>query len=57
MLRWNLLNCKARGIDKVLVTCSRENPASEKVILANGGVFEKEIDVDGEYIKRYWITL
>lgn len=57
MLRLNLLNCKARGIDKVLVTCSRENPASEKVILANGGVFEKEIDVDGEYIKRYWITL
>lgn len=57
MLRLNLLNCKARGIDKVLLTCNRENPASEKVILANGGVFEKEVCVDDEMIKRYWITL
>lgn len=40
-----------------MVTCNRENVASEKTILANGGVFEKEVEVDGEYIKRYWITL
>lgn len=57
MLRLNLQNCRARGMDKVMVTCSRENPVSEKVILANGGVFEREICEDGEYIKRYWITL
>lgn len=57
MLRLNLLNCKERGIDKVLVTCNRENPASEKVILANGGVFEKEVLVGDGYVKRYWITL
>lgn len=57
MLRLNLENCRLRGITKVLLTCSRENPASEKTILANGGVFEKEICVDGEYIKRYWINL
>jgi predicted acetyltransferase len=30
---------------------------SEKTILANGGVFEKEICVDGKMIKRYWIEL
>lgn len=57
MLRLNLENCRLRGMDKVLLTCSRGNPASEQTILANGGVFEKEICVDGEYIKRYWITL
>lgn len=57
MLRLNLQNCRARGLDRVMITCSRENPASEKAILANGGVFEKEILVDGEIIKRYWITL
>ncbi len=57
MLRQNLLNCASRGIQKVLITCSSHNTASEKTILANGGVFEKEIVVDGEKIKRYWITV
>ena len=57
MLRLNLQKCRERNMDKVMVTCSRDNIASEKTILANGGVFEKEILVDGEYIKRYWITL
>lgn len=57
MLRLNLENCRKRGLDKVLITCSRNNPASEKTILDNGGVFEKEVQVDDEYIKRYWITL
>lgn len=31
------------------------NPASKKTILANGGVFEKTVEVDGSRIKRYWI--
>lgn len=57
MLRLNLDNCRALGLEKVLVTCSRGNAASERTILANGGVFEREVEVDGEYIKRYWITL
>jgi len=57
MLRLNLLNCASRGIQNVLITCSSLNTASEKTILANGGVFEKEITVDGEIIKRYWISV
>lgn len=57
MLRLDLENCRSRKIDRVLITCSRDNIASEKTILANGGVFEKEIDVAGEIIKRYWIAL
>ena len=57
MLMQNLEKCRERGMDKVMITCSRDNLASEKTILANGGVFEKEVLVDGEYIKRYWITL
>lgn len=57
MLRLNLINCKARNMDKVMITCSRGNTASEKTILANGGVFEKEVWVEDEYIKRYWITI
>ena len=39
----------------MLVTCDADNIASEKTILANGGVFEKTIEVDGTVMKRYWI--
>ena len=57
MLRLNLENCRRRGLDKVMVTCSRDNPASERTSQGCGGVLEKEVLVDGEWIKRYWITL
>lgn len=57
MLRLNLQNCKDRSMNKVMITCSRGNIASEKTIIANGGIFEKEVCIDGEFIKRYWITL
>lgn len=57
MLRLNLQKCKDRGLDRVMITCSRENIASEKAIISNGGIFEKEVYVDGINIKRYWISL
>ena len=57
MLRLNLENARKLGLDKVMITCSPDNPASEQTILANGGVFEKTVEVDGDLIKRYWITL
>lgn len=57
MLRLCLQKCRERNMDKVMVTCSTENTASEKTILANGGVFEKIVPGDGEYMKRYWIDL
>lgn len=57
MLRQNLIHCRMRGLKKVMVTCSETNSASEKVILANGGVYEKTVEVDGEKIKRYWMQI
>ena len=57
MLRQNLLNCRSLSINKVLISCDVDNYASEKTIIANGGIFEKEIEVDGEIMKRFWITL
>lgn len=57
MLRQNLQNCLERGLTKILITCDWDKAASEKTILANGGVFEKEICVDGRTLKRYWIEL
>ena len=57
MLRLNMLKAKELGIDKILVTCNEGNVASEKTILANGGVYEKTIDVDGGKTKRFWISI
>lgn len=57
MVRQNLQNCSVLHIRKVLVTCDEDNLASEKTILANGGVYEKSIEVDGSRIRRYWITI
>ena len=57
MLRLNIQNAKSMGIDKLLVTCDARNEASENTILANGGVYESTIDVDGCKMKRYWITV
>lgn len=57
MLRLDKVKAKELGIDKMLVTCAVGNAASEKTILANGGIFEKTIDVDGERIKRFRISI
>ena len=57
MLRLDLEKCRERGLKKVMITCNSENTASERTILANRGVFEKEIEAEGERIKRYWINL
>lgn len=57
MLYLNLQNCRNRGLKQVLLVCNCDNIASEKTILANGGVFEKEICVEGNRMKRYWIAL
>lgn len=55
LLRLQLINAAELGLKRVLVTCSQTNPASERVILANGGVFEREVEADGTVIRRYWI--
>ncbi len=57
MLRLNLQNVKALGLNKVLVTCYPSNKASEKVILSNGGVYEKTVIIDGIRIQRFWIDI
>ena len=42
---------RRHGIDRLLLTCRSSNPASRRVILANGGVLENT----REDIERYWI--
>ena len=47
--------CKELGIDKVLITCNRENIASSKSIIKNKGIKENEICVDGITYERFWV--
>lgn len=51
--------CSQMGMDKVLITCDKENIASSKTIIANGGVLENEIfdPSDNSAVQRYWISI
>lgn len=55
MLALALRECRRLGIDRCLVTCDRDNIASAKTILKNGGVLENEAAEDGRITQRYWI--
>ena len=57
MLKLCLQKCKAFGLDKVMITCNQNNIGSRKTILANGGVFDKTVEVDDRIVERYWISL
>ena len=56
MIRLALLECRKLGIERVLITCDKDNVGSKKSIIHNGGVLENEvIDEKGRVIQRYWI--
>jgi predicted acetyltransferase len=58
MLAMGLEICKEMGINKVMITCNKENVGSAKTILGNGGIFENEVlDNKGRTRKRHWISL
>lgn len=59
MLQDCLPFCREIGLDKVLITCLKDNEGSRRTILANGGVYESTVfEPKGErYLERYWITL
>ena len=48
-----------RGIQRVLVVCERDNPASARVIEKNGGRMDSEVTSEetGKMMQRYWIEL
>ena len=57
MLRLCLLRCGELGINDVLICCDEDNLASERTILANGGVFERYTMSNGKVIKRFRIRV
>ncbi len=59
MLRQCLDRARERGLYWVMVSCGKGNTGSEKTILANGGVFQREVFVpeENETVKVFWIEL
>ena len=57
MIALALEECKKLGIHKVLMCCDKENVASAKSIIHNGGVLENEVEEKGHLEQRYWIQL
>ncbi|WJH37217.1 GNAT family N-acetyltransferase [Paenibacillus sp. CC-CFT747] len=46
-----------RGIQRVLVTCDKDNTGSARTIQKNGGVLESEAWEGETCVQRYWIEV
>ena len=59
MLKSAIPFCKEIGIDKILISCIDGNIASEKTIIANGGVYECTVlePQCNRNLKRFWINI
>lgn len=56
IVRLAIQKCKSFGIDRVLMVCNKNNIASAKTIINNGGIMENEVYNNGELMQRYWIN-
>lgn len=58
MLALALDEYKNLGFDRVLITCDKDNIASSKTIINNGGILENEIwENNTNIVQRYWISI
>lgn len=57
MLAQALEICKDMGIEKVLITCAKDNVASAATIRKADGVLENEVYEDDVLMQRYWIDI
>lgn len=57
MLRLALKECIKLNINKVLITCDKDNIASAKTIINNGAKLENEIKEKNKITQSYWITV
>lgn len=55
MLALGLEKAEERGMERVLVTCDEDNPASARTIEACGGVYENTVEGEDGPVRRYWI--
>ena len=49
--------CKKMNIKKVMMSCRKDNIGSKKSIINNGGVYDQDINDEGEILERYWIII
>ena len=51
--------CQEKGMEKVLLSCYRDNIGSAKTIQNSGGVLENEVldPLTGKLLQRYWINV
>ena len=57
MLALALKKCREFGVEKALVTCDKDNIASAKTAMKNGGILENElVEENGNIVQRYWIV-
>lgn len=57
MLALALKECVKMNLDKVLITCDKNNIASAKTIMNNGGKLENEVPEGNRITQRYWINI
>ena len=57
MLSLSLKKCMDLNIDKVMITCAKNNIGSARTIQKNGGVLHSEDVEDEEVFQRYWIYM
>lgn len=57
ILELSLKQSKILGLERVLLTCDKENIASAKTIIGNGGILDSEYKVNEVEVQRYWIDL
>ena len=57
MIKLALEKCKELKIKKVLMVCNKNNVASAKTIIKNGGILENEIIENDIIEQRYWIEI
>ena len=57
MISLALDECRKLKIDKVLMVCNKNNIASRKTIIKNGGVLDNEVKLDNDIFERYWIKV
>ncbi|GCE16549.1 GNAT family N-acetyltransferase [Dictyobacter kobayashii] len=59
ILKYGLVQAKAFGFERVLLTCDEDNHSSRTIIESNGGILENTIQVREwpAMVCRYWIHL
>ncbi len=59
ILNFAIAEARKINLNKILVTCRKENIASEKVILNNYGIYENDYydEKNNIYYKRFWIDI